>query len=294
MSYKEIRTVLPSEIAEKLSDALMENGALSSAIEDAYAGTPDEQPIFGEPNEPTAVWEQSLVIALFDNQANIDHIFQAACNSIQIKTPEYQTQELPEQDWVRMTQAQFDPIRISNRLWIVPSWHDAPDDTAINIKLDPGLAFGTGSHPTTRLCLQWIDQHICADDEVLDYGCGSGILAVAALKLGAKSADGVDIDPQAVESAQFNAENNNVKAQFRLPENCPDKQYSVVLANILANPLRMLGDLLASKTKVGGTIVLSGILAEQADEISAIYQQWFDMNKPTIDDGWACLSGVKR
>ena len=294
MSYIEIRTVLPSAIAEKLSDALMENGALSSAIEDAYAGTSREQPIFGEPNEPTAVWEQSLVIALFDDKANVDSIFQAACQNIHIKPPEYTKERLPEKDWVRMTQAQFDPIRISNRLWIVPSWHNAPDEAAINIKLDPGLAFGTGSHPTTRLCLQWLDQNITPDDEVLDYGCGSGILAVAAIKLGAKAADGVDIDPQAVESAQFNAENNGVKALFRLPENCPNKQYSVVVANILANPLRMLGELLANKTKQGGKIVLSGILAEQADEISAIYQQWFDMLEPTIDEGWACLSGVKK
>ncbi|MBR5676314.1 MAG: 50S ribosomal protein L11 methyltransferase, partial [Neisseriaceae bacterium] len=261
MSYIEIRTVLPSALAEKLSDALMENGALSSAIEDAYAGTSREQPIFGEPNEPTAVWEQSLVIALFDDKANIDSIFQAACNSIQIEPPEYSKERLPEKDWVRMTQAQFDPIRISERLWIVPSWHNAPNAAAINIKLDPGLAFGTGSHPTTRLCLQWLDQNITPDDEVLDYGCGSGILAVAALKLGAKAADGVDIDPQAVESAQFNAENNGVTAHFVLPENCPNQQYSVVVANILANPLRMLGELLASKTKQGGKIVLSGILA---------------------------------
>ena len=294
MSYIEIRTVLPSALAEKLSDALMENGALSSAIEDAYAGTSREQPIFGEPNEPTAVWEQSLVIALFDDKANINSIFQAACTSIGIKPPEYKEERLPEKDWVRLTQAQFDPIRISERLWIVPSWHNAPDEAAINIKLDPGLAFGTGSHPTTRLCLQWLDQNAQPDDEVLDYGCGSGILAIAALKLGVKAADGVDIDPQAVESAQFNAENNGVKALFRLPENCPDKQYSVVLANILANPLRMLGELLASKTKQGGKIVLSGILAEQAAEISAIYQQWFDMFDPIIDDGWACLSGVKK
>ena len=294
MSYIEIRTVLPSALAEKLSDALMENGALSSAIEDAYAGTSREQPIFGEPNEPTAVWEQSLVIALFDDKANINSIFQAACTSIGIEPPEYKEERLPEKDWVRLTQAQFDPIRISERLWIVPSWHDTPDEAAINIKLDPGLAFGTGSHPTTRLCLQWLDQNAQPDDEVLDYGCGSGILAIAALKLGVKAADGVDIDPQAVESAQFNAENNGVKALFRLPENCPDKQYSVVLANILANPLRMLGELLASKTKQGGKIVLSGILAEQAAEISAIYQQWFDMFDPIIDDGWACLSGVKK
>ncbi|MBO7081777.1 MAG: 50S ribosomal protein L11 methyltransferase [Neisseriaceae bacterium] len=294
MSYREMRIILPSQYAESLSDALMEQGALSSAIEDAYAGTEQEQAIFGEPGEPTGIWDNSLLLALFDETADIEQIIQAACEDIQISVPSYQITEIPEQDWVRITQAQFDPIRISERLWIVPSWHDAPDEQAINLKLDPGLAFGTGSHPTTRLCLQWLDQHMTSGQTVLDYGCGSGILAIAALKLGAKSADGVDIDPQAVEAAQANAQTNNVEASFRLPESVDTQTYDIVLANILANPLRLLGELLASHVKTGGSIVLSGILESQAEEISEIYSQWFTMNPPVFDEGWTCLTGIKK
>ena len=294
MSYREMRIILPSQYAESLSDALMEQGALSSAIEDAYAGTEQEQAIFGEPGEPTGIWDNSLLLALFDETADIEQIIQAACEDVQISVPSYQMTEIPEQDWVRITQAQFDPIRISERLWIVPSWHDAPDEQAINLKLDPGLAFGTGSHPTTRLCLQWLDQHMTSGQTVLDYGCGSGILAIAALKLGAKSADGVDIDPQAVEAAQANAQTNNVEASFRLPESVDTQTYDIVLANILANPLRLLGELLASHVKTGGSIVLSGILETQAEEISEIYSQWFTMNPPVFDEGWTCLTGIKK
>ena len=294
MSYREMRIILPSQYAESLSDALMEQGALSSAIEDAYAGTEQEQAIFGEPGEPTDIWDNSLLLALFDETADIEQIIQAACEDVQISVPAYQMTEIPEQDWVRITQAQFDPIRISERLWIVPSWHDAPDEQAINLKLDPGLAFGTGSHPTTRLCLQWLDQHMTSGQTVLDYGCGSGILAIAALKLGAKSADGVDIDPQAVEAAQANAQTNNVEASFRLPESVDTQTYDIVLANILANPLRLLGELLASHVKTGGSIVLSGILESQAEEISEIYSQWFTMNPPAFDEGWTCLTGIKK
>lgn len=294
MSYREMRIILPSQYAESLSDALMEQGALSSAIEDAYAGTEQEQAIFGEPGEPTGIWDNSLLLALFDETADIEQIIQAACEDVQISVPAYQMTEIPEQDWVRITQAQFDPIRISERLWIVPSWHDAPDEQAINLKLDPGLAFGTGSHPTTRLCLQWLDQHMTSGQTVLDYGCGSGILAIAALKLGAKSADGVDIDPQAVEAAQANAQTNNVEASFRLPESVDTQTYDIVLANILANPLRLLGELLASHVKTGGSIVLSGILESQAEEISEIYSQWFTMNPPVFDEGWTCLTGIKK
>lgn len=294
MSYREMRIILPSQYAESLSDALMEQGALSSAIEDAYAGTEQEQAIFGEPGEPTGIWDNSLLLALFDETTDIEQIIQAACEDVQISVPAYQMTEIPEQDWVRITQAQFDPIRISERLWIVPSWHDAPDEQAINLKLDPGLAFGTGSHPTTRLCLQWLDQHMTSGQTVLDYGCGSGILAIAALKLGAKSADGVDIDPQAVEAAQANAQTNNVEASFRLPESVDTQTYDIVLANILANPLRLLGELLASHVKTGGSIVLSGILESQAEEISEIYSQWFTMNPPVFDEGWTCLTGIKK
>ncbi len=296
MSYQQVHITLSSQDAEQLSDAIMEHNALSCAIEDAYAGTDAEQEIFGEPGEPTQSWDNSLLLVLFDEKTDVDTMIKLACNDIGIDIPNYQIQTLPEQDWVRLTQAQFNPIQISQRLWIVPSWHNAPDDNAINIKLDPGLAFGTGSHPTTRLCLQWLDNNLSAGKTVLDYGCGSGILAIAAIKLGASHADGVDIDPQAVEAARINAEENQVNANFITSDDdlLAKQTYDIVLANILANPLRLLGSLLASHTKSGGNIVLSGILAEQADEMMAIYQEWFDMNPPIFDEGWACLSGIKK
>lgn len=298
MNYHEIRMLLPSATAEILSDALMENGALSSAIEDAHAGTEEEQAIFGEPGEQSEIWERSLVLALFENAQSAQNGLQAACAALNIPVPPVQTAEIPEQDWVRLTQAQFDPIRICARLWIVPSWHDAPDSSAVNLKLDPGLAFGTGSHPTTRLCLQWLDKNLRGGEKILDYGCGSGILAIAAAKLGATHADGIDIDPQAVQASRDNAAANQVSADvnFYTPDNAPAaaQQYDIVLANILANPLRLLGGMLAAYTRTGGKIILSGILAHQAEEICTLYSQWFDMEKPQEDEGWAGLSGTRK
>ncbi|AXE36012.1 50S ribosomal protein L11 methyltransferase [Chromobacterium phragmitis] len=284
-----------SAIAERLADALMDAGALSTAIEDAWAGTDKEQPIFGEPGEPVdQLWSQSRIITLFDESADPALLIAAAANACQLAMPTYSVERVEEQDWVRLTQSQFEPIRISDRLWITPTWHEAPAPDAVNLQLDPGLAFGTGSHPTTRLCLQWLDKQLRGDESVLDYGCGSGILAIAALKLGAASAVGIDIDPQAVRASKDNAEQNGVQADFFLPDANPTAQYDVVLANILANPLRMLGDLLASHVKSGGRIVLSGILAEQADELSAIYSQWFEMDPPVFDEGWTRLTGTRR
>ncbi|MBP4049258.1 50S ribosomal protein L11 methyltransferase [Chromobacterium violaceum] len=284
-----------SAVAERLADALMDAGALSTAIEDAWAGTDKEQPIFGEPGEPVdQLWSQSRIITLFDESADVALLIAAAANACQLGMPAYSVERVEEQDWVRLTQSQFEPIRISDRLWITPTWHEAPAPNAVNLQLDPGLAFGTGSHPTTRLCLQWLDKQLQGNESVLDYGCGSGILAIAALKLGAVSAVGIDIDQQAVRASQDNAEQNGVKADFFLPNANPAAQYDVVLANILANPLRMLGDLLASHVKTGGRIVLSGILAEQADELSAIYSQWFEMDPPVFDEGWTRLTGTRR
>ncbi|KUM04636.1 50S ribosomal protein L11 methyltransferase [Chromobacterium subtsugae] len=284
-----------SAVAEKLADALMDAGALSTAIEDAWAGTDREQPIFGEPGEPVdQLWSQSRIITLFDENADVALLIAAAANACQLAMPGYSVERVEEQDWVRLTQSQFEPIRISDRLWITPTWHDAPAPDAVNLQLDPGLAFGTGSHPTTRLCLQWLDKQLQGNESVLDYGCGSGILAIAALKLGAASAVGIDIDAQAVRSSADNAAQNGVKADFFLPDANPQAQYDVVLANILANPLRMLGELLSSHVKTGGRIVLSGILAEQADELSAIYSQWFEMDAPVFDEGWTRLTGTRR
>lgn len=295
MSYLQASISVDEAVAESLSDALMQAGALSVTIEDAHAGTVAEQEIFGEPDMPQQqLWQQSMVVALFDQQANAHAILQDVLEELNLQDKFYQLDKLEEQDWVRLTQSQFDPIQISNRLWITPTWHETPDNDAVNLRLDPGLAFGTGSHPTTHLCLQWLDKNLLGGEHLLDYGCGSGILAIAALKLGASVSVGVDIDPQAIIASRANAEQNHVQAAFYLPDTLPDGQFDVVIANILANPLRVLGQMLAARTKVGGKIVLSGILAEQVDEMNQIYAQWFDMDVAIIQSGWACLSGIKR
>ncbi len=283
--------------AEALSEALLERGALSVDLLDADADTPDEQAIFGEPGEPPpGVWQHNRISALFDQDQDVAAILQAAAQDIGLTVlPEFRIETLADNDWVRLTQSQFEPIPISPRLWIVPTWHTPSDPTAINIVLDPGLAFGTGSHPTTRLCLRWLDSNMAQGVSVLDYGCGSGILAIAAMKLGAANAVGVDLDKQAVLASHDNAAANNVShVEFYLPENDPLRAYDLVVANILTNPLRMLAPLLAGATKQGGQIVLSGILQEQADDVMAIYAQWFDLNAPIFEDGWSCLSGRKR
>lgn len=283
--------------AEALSEALLELGALSVDLLDADADTPDEQAIFGEPGEPPpGVWQHSRVSALFDDDRDVVAILREAAIRIGLKEiPEYRIETLADNDWVRLTQSQFDPIPISSRLWIVPTWHTPSDPDAINIVLDPGLAFGTGSHPTTRLCLRWLDNNIKGGESVLDYGCGSGILAIAALKLGAARAIGIDVDSQAVIASRDNAVANQVgSVQFCLPDEAPQDAYDLVVANILTNPLRLLAPLLANATRQGGQIVLSGILEEQAQEVMNIYRQWFDLNAPVFEDGWLCLSGRKR
>ncbi|WP_037586812.1 50S ribosomal protein L11 methyltransferase [Stenoxybacter acetivorans] len=296
MHYQQIAIHVAEADTDALSDALIEAGALSTAIEDAYAGTDSEQEIFGEPGMPAEqLWQKSVIVALFDEDTDIDAALSQAAASADIAVPDYVKENVPEQDWVRLTQSQFDPIQISERLWITPSWHAQPNSEAVvNLQLDPGLAFGTGSHPTTRLCLQWLDKNLVSGSKVLDYGCGSGILAIAALKLGAGQAVGVDIDPQALRASTDNAERNQVSAQFYLPDDLPEEQFDLVIANILANPLRLLGEMLASRCQVGGQIVLSGILDDQVTELSEIYAQWFDLYPPITEEGWVCISGVKR
>ena len=283
--------------AEALSEALLDLGALSVDLLDADADTPDEQAIFGEPGEPPpGVWQHNRVSAMFNSDQDVEAILRQAIANIDLKKlPEYRIETLADNDWVRLTQSQFEPIPISPRLWIVPTWHTASDPNAINIVLDPGLAFGTGSHPTTRLCLRWLDQNLQGGESVLDYGCGSGILAIASLKLGAARAVGVDVDKQAVIASRDNATANQASnVKFYLPDDAPAEQYDLVVANILTNPLRLLAPLLASATRQGGQIVLSGILEEQAQSVTDIYQQWFDLNPPIFEDGWSCLSGRKR
>ena len=295
MPYQQITIAVNDHLAERLADALMEHGALSAAIEDAYAGTENEQAIFGEPGMPAEqIWQQNKVIALFGEHDEAAAVVKAAAQECGLKDLFYDSETLEDQDWVRLTQSQFDPIQISERLWITPSWHKAPAGNAVNLQLDPGLAFGTGSHPTTRLCLKWLDTQLKGGESVLDYGCGSGILTIAALKLGAGSAVGVDIDEQAIRASNDNAAQNNVQAHFYLPDGLPQGQFDVVVANILANPLRMRGEMLAARTKQGGRIVLSGLLAEQSEELGEIYSQWFDIEPAETEEGWARLSGVKR
>ncbi len=278
-----------------VSDSLIDEGAFSIDVADALAGTERETPIFGEPGHDLELaFASNRLIAMFTADANLPAILARALGAAGLPASSpYTITEVPEQDWVRLTQSQFDPIHVSSRLWIVPSWHASPDPAAINIVLDPGLAFGTGSHPTTRLCLDWLDCHLSPGCSVIDYGCGSGVLAIAAAKLGAARVRGIDIDEQAVLSSRYNAERNHVMAEFSNADHARLDPADVVLANILSNPLTILAPLLARLTLPGGALVLSGILPPQAAKVAEAYRDWFAMDSPVVDDGWVRLSGTR-
>ncbi|MCP5291078.1 MAG: 50S ribosomal protein L11 methyltransferase [Burkholderiales bacterium] len=305
MSWKTLVITTNNVYAEPLSEALLALGALSVEILDAAAGTADEQPLYGEPGAPAQqLWQKTEVSALFEEGADVIAILRSAVDATGMpEQPGYHVDVVEEQDWVKLTQSQFDPISISRRLWIVPTWHQPPDPAAINLILDPGLAFGTGSHPTTQLCLAWLDQSLQHGETVLDYGCGSGILAIAALKLGARYVTGVDIDPHAIQASQANAVLNACDVErfffttdYAVTEKNPDSiaQVDIVVANILSNPLIMLAPVLAQATRGGGRIVLSGILQEQSQDVQAAYQSWFEMQATQSQDGWVLLTGVKK
>ena len=295
MGWLSVSFLTDASRADPLCDALMAAGALSASIEDADAGTADERPQFGEPgsiNSPG--WDHSRVVALLEEDADVPALLAEASAAIGLSEPlNYAVGTVADQNWVQLTQSQFDPIRISERLWIVPSWHESPDPAAINLILDPGMAFGTGSHPTTRLCLEWLERTVSPSCSVLDYGCGSGILAIAAARLGAGRVAGVDIDPQAVESARANAERNEVSTLFADSAEPVAGEYDLVVANILSNPLRVLAPAICAHVRSGGCLALSGILREQAEEIIAIYAQWLPMEVADTREDWVCLSGVK-
>jgi ribosomal protein L11 methyltransferase len=262
--------------AEALSDALLDAGALSVDVEDADAGTPDETPQFGEPGLPVAVelWAAfSGCMRCSTRRPTWLARWPRQRRRLVWHRPAGHHLVLDEQNWVRITQAQFEPIRVSSRLWIVPSWHEQPDPAAINITLDPGMAFGTGSHPTTRLCLEWLDEtlQVAGGETVVDYGCGSGILAVAAAKLGADRVTGTDIDPHALDAARYNAQRNGAALELLHSRENIDHQADIVVANILANPLTVLAPLLCGLTRTGGRIALSGILASQAQQVIDAY-----------------------
>lgn len=295
MPWQSVRILVDSKDAEPLSDAFMEVGALSVSLEDADAGTVDETPLFGEPDHPSAeLWHRSIAVVLFEEHADVPAILSAAAVLAERPVPlQYQVELVADQDWVRLTQSQFDPIPISPRLWIVPTWHEAPDAEAINLKLDPGLAFGTGSHPTTRLCLRWLDNNIRGGESLLDYGCGSGILAIAASKLGAAEVVGVDIDPQAITASHDNAALNQVDARFCLPDALVEAQYDMVVANILTNPLKAMAPMLVGRVRFGGRLVLSGILVGQAQDVMDVYAPWCTFETPVADEGWVRLVGQR-
>lgn len=295
MGWQNVSFLTDASHAEPMCDVLLDIGALSASIEDADAGTADEKPQFGEPGSVNSPgWVRSRVVALFEPDADVAAMLAQASVAIGLDgVPEWVVEEVAEQNWVQLTQSQFDPIRISERLWIVPSWHESPDPAAVNLVLDPGMAFGTGSHPTTRLCLEWLERNVAAGCTVLDYGCGSGILAIAAARLGAARVAGVDIDPQAVEAARANAERNGVTALFADSAQPVAGEYDLVVANILSNPLRVLAPAICAHVRSGGRLALSGILREQAEEIIAIYAQWLPMQVADVREDWICLAGTK-
>ena len=291
MSMFELSLMCPEDRVEELSDALDALDALSVSVEDADAQTDAEQALFGEPGMPPPKdgWQRSRVTALFSEESvareSADLLkaqdFFEGCQVLAI-TP------VPEQDWVRLTQSQFTPVDITPEFWIVPTWHEPPAAAKQIIRLDPGLAFGTGTHPTTRMCLRWIATH-AVSGRVLDYGCGSGILAIGAAKFGATDVIAVDIDPAAIQATELNAAANGVVLAAGMPESA-DGEYEAVLANILASPLKVLAPLLCAHVAPGGSLVLAGILERQADELIAAYAPHCQLAVADREDGWILMT----
>jgi ribosomal protein L11 methyltransferase len=281
-----------AEEVDPLCDALLDAGALSVSYEDARAETAAEAPHFDGSGESVS-WPRVKLTALCKVQPEPEQLLLHACNLAGVAVPLHELRSVPDEDWVAKSREQFGPIRVSAHLWIVPTWRAPPEPEAINLVLDPGLAFGTGSHPSTRLCLQWLERSIAGGETVLDYGCGSGILAIAALKLGALRAVGVDIDPDAVTAARANARRNGVAGEFFEGRAPLTFTADVVIANILANPLKVLAPMLASRCRHGGQIALSGILSDQASDVQSCYSPWIAFAPSAEAEGWVCLSGVK-
>ena len=279
--------------SEQLSDLLSQAGAASVTLQDAH-----DEPIFEPPPGSTPLWKELLLTGLFEADVQIESVLNFIKSNYG-ELPPYTLNPLEDKDWVRAWMDDFKPMQFGQRVWICPSWHTPPDPDAVNIMLDPGLAFGTGTHPTTSLCLQWLDQNFQAPVDVIDYGCGSGILGIAANLLGATQVYAVDLDPQALMATQANAEKNHVLERleiFSVPEfkrRFQTLQCPLLLANILAGPLVDLSGMLASHVAPKGKIVLSGILAEQAEKVSLAYQQWFTIDEVTQEEDWVRIVGTK-
>ncbi|HEY1128401.1 MAG TPA: 50S ribosomal protein L11 methyltransferase [Roseateles sp.] len=292
----ELALVCREADVEIVSDALMEIDALAVSVEDADADTDAEQALFGEPGMPApkAGWERSVVKALFPTEPEATEaatliLAQDWAADVHVQA----IQAVPEQDWVRLTQSQFAPVEITPEFWIVPSWHQAPPQAQRVMRLDPGLAFGTGTHPTTRMCLRWIATHAQRWPRVLDYGCGSGILAIGAALHGAHDIDAVDIDPAAINSSRDNATANGVTLNPGLPE-LARGEYPLVIANILATPLKLLAPLLCAHVAPGGDLILAGILSRQADELKAAYAPWLKLDVSDEEDGWILMTARRH
>ncbi len=302
---REVTLLVAEPQAEVLSDALLDGGALAVTVEDAQADTEHEAPLYGEPGmEPAQhAWPESRLQVLIAPGTDPEQLLAAAAEQCALPTPTIAaTRQVEDEDWVRVTQAQFPPTQVGERLWIVPTWHTPPEADALNIRIDPGVAFGTGTHPTTRLCLAWLEENLHDGERVLDYGCGSGILAIAAARLGAGEVHGVDIDAQAVRAAHQNSLANGIDPRAArytapadlAPASTPHGRFDVVLANILANPLKLLAPALLDRVAPGGALVLAGLLERQADELVALYRSI----DPAVEldvwgtlDGWSCLGG---
>ena len=296
MAWIQLHVHTDPDHAEQLEDLLMALGADAVSMDDAL-----DQPLYEPELGTTPLWNSTRVTGLFKSEQDLDAIQSQLQALYHAETAqalgEVEVELLEDREWERAWMDDFQPMRFGQRLWICPSWHTPPTDDAVNLMLDPGLAFGTGTHPTTALCLEWLDSAEVAGKEIIDYGCGSGILGLAALLLGAPHVIGVDMDPQALEASRENARRNNVATErldLYLPEAAPETQADILLANILAQPLMELAPMLAQRVRPGGWIVLSGILSNQADDLLQRYEHWFDMEEPAEQDGWVRLQGRRH
>ncbi|WP_404418148.1 50S ribosomal protein L11 methyltransferase [Marinospirillum sp.] len=297
MSWLQIKTLVSPEQAETLEDWLLEAGACAITLTDA-----EDNPVFEPIRGTTPLWQATCISGLYDGQQDA-HAMQSRIQTRWeevfpgLPVPRLQLEILEEKDWIREWMDSFSPLQMGQRLWVVPSWHQPPEPDAVNLLLDPGLAFGTGTHPTTALCLGWLDAQKLEGQTLLDFGCGSGILGIAGLLLGASQAWGVDIDPQALQASSQNAERNGLAAEafpVYYPDACPKLQVDVLVANILAGPLIDLASSLAQKVKPGGKMALSGILAHQAEEVAQAYRPWFDLEPFQQKDDWVRITGQRK
>lgn len=296
MHWLQLRFETIPALVEQLEDLLLESGCSSVTLRDA-----EDTPVYEPERGTTPLWQSTVVIALYDSVISEDEIVNHVKDKLKLEIdqqfPRYKSEILEEKDWVRAWMDHFEPIQFGNRLWVCPSWRDVPDSSAVNLLLDPGLAFGTGTHPTTALCLEWLDSLDLKDKDIIDYGCGSGILGIAGLLLGAKKMVGVDNDPQALVATADNAQRNKIDSDcyhVYLPEDFPEQQADVVVANILAGPLVFLAERIANCVKPGGKLAMAGLFPRHMDEIMLAYTPWIKFLPHAEKDGWVRLEGIRR